>query len=311
MNLSTSDINDFIAERPENANISCRTIIVTLFGDVISQHGNWIWLGSLIEALEPFGYSERLVRTSVFRLVKEDWLEAKKIGRKSYYRFTETANSHYTKAARRIYAADNRSADDHWLILMPSFVDEEKLPELKRQLKWMGFSSLSSGAYAHPKLDQDSLDETIRELELQDSVIVFSAITNDINSQQVLKRLVYEKWDLELLQQRYQSLVSIYQPFLEQLENKILLSDQQVFLMRILLIHEYRRILLQDHELSDNMLPDNWQGHRANQLVKTLYKLFERASIRYITSELESFEGHLPKHTDPQNPTMGYSARFN
>jgi phenylacetic acid degradation operon negative regulatory protein len=304
VNLPSLDIQEFIVDRPEVANISCRTIIVTLFGDVVSQHGDWIWLGSLIDALEPLGYSERLVRTSVFRLVKEDWLEAKKIGRKSYYRFTETANLHYTKAARRIYATDNRSPDDHWLILMPSFVDDEKLPELKRQLKWMGFSPLSSGAYAHPRLDQDSLDETIKELKIEDSVVVFSARTIDSRSLNVLKKLVFEKWELELLQQRYQSLISVYQPVLELLENRIRLSDQQIFLMRVLLIHEYRRILLQDHELSDNMLPENWQGHRANHLVKSLYKFFQSGSNRYIVSQLQTMDGYLPKaKTD-------YSKRF-
>ena len=161
---TSNDLGSFINQRAEIANISCKSFIVTVFGDVISQHGSWVWLGSLIDSLKPLGFSERLIRTSVFRLVKDDWLQVKKIGRKSYYAFTESANNHYTKAARRIYAGSSQHSDGRWLIVIPSSVSENKLLLLKRQLRWLGFSSLSSGAYAHPSIDQASLEETIKNL---------------------------------------------------------------------------------------------------------------------------------------------------
>ncbi|MCJ8269158.1 MAG: hypothetical protein MJK04_07115, partial [Psychrosphaera sp.] len=63
--LFVSDIGSFIATRAKQANISSKSHLVTVFGDVMSGHGQWIWLGSLIEALQGLGYSERLVRTSV------------------------------------------------------------------------------------------------------------------------------------------------------------------------------------------------------------------------------------------------------
>lgn len=56
------------------------SLIITLFGDTVSPHGRTIWLGSLVQALAPIGVNERLVRTSVFRLVKEGWLEADRVG---------------------------------------------------------------------------------------------------------------------------------------------------------------------------------------------------------------------------------------
>ncbi|MEM8659491.1 MAG: phenylacetic acid degradation operon negative regulatory protein PaaX, partial [Pseudomonadota bacterium] len=41
------------------------SLIITVFGDAISQHGNSVWLGSIIQALEPFGLNSRLIRTAV------------------------------------------------------------------------------------------------------------------------------------------------------------------------------------------------------------------------------------------------------
>ena len=35
------------------------SLAITLFGDTVSQQGNSVWLGSLVEALAPLGMNER------------------------------------------------------------------------------------------------------------------------------------------------------------------------------------------------------------------------------------------------------------
>src|SRR5258708_29493861 len=67
-----------------------KSLVVLLFGDAIAPHGGVIRLKNLFELLGPFEINERLVRTSVFRLVKEDWLETIRSGRESSYRLTRT-----------------------------------------------------------------------------------------------------------------------------------------------------------------------------------------------------------------------------
>ena len=52
------------------------SLITTVFGDAIAPRGGSVWLGSLIGIMADFGISERLVRTSVFRLAEDGWLEA-------------------------------------------------------------------------------------------------------------------------------------------------------------------------------------------------------------------------------------------
>jgi len=292
---SDNNINTYIEERIEAENIRSKSFIVTVFGDVISQHGNSVWLGSLIDSLKPLGISERLIRTSVFRLVKDDWLQVEKIGRKSFYSYTETAHQHYTKAARRIYAGDSQYSSDNWLIVIPSFVSKNKLMLLKRQLQWLGFSSLSSGAYAHPSIDEASVEEMIKEYELEGSVIIFSSKIYDEGSETALKKLVHQKWHLDQLQMNYQSLIDDYKPVLNTLESNYNLTDQQSYLLRNLLIHRYRRILLNDYELPQNILPPDWTGFVANSLVKQLYKLIAKPSCRFIINNMQNSRGNLPK----------------
>ncbi|MGX5202146.1 PaaX family transcriptional regulator [Aliikangiella sp. IMCC44632] len=294
------NIENFIQSRVDSENISCKSFVVTVFGDLVSQHGGWIWLGSLIQCLQPLGYSERLIRTSVYRLVQEDWLQVKKLGRKSYYSFTANANRHYTKAARRIYANQVYFSNRNWLIVLPVFVPDDKMPLLKRQLRWLGFSPLVSGAYAHPSSDQVALEETIQELKISDAVIVLSGHTLNEDSQLTLKKLVFEKWDLEQLNGQYHKLINDYQ-FLETIELNLKASakinDGHFVLLRLLLIHEYRRILLQDHELPRELLPPNWHGLTAQKMVQQCYQTLASRSIRFIVSQLQNQDGYLPKNS--------------
>ena len=71
-------VDDFVNRSP----MRTTSLVVSVFGDVITQHGHTIWLGSLVKAMAPVGVNERLVRTTVFRLVKEGWLEAERVGRR-------------------------------------------------------------------------------------------------------------------------------------------------------------------------------------------------------------------------------------
>ena len=93
-------VTEFRSQRPMRAG----SLVVTVFGDAIAPHGGTVWLGSLIKALDGFGINQRLVRTSVFRLVKDGWLTADQIGRRSYYSLTENGRRRFLEASRRIYS---------------------------------------------------------------------------------------------------------------------------------------------------------------------------------------------------------------
>jgi phenylacetic acid degradation operon negative regulatory protein len=274
-------------------NISCTSIIVTLFGDVVSQHGEWIWLGSLIDALEPFGFNERSVRTSVYRLTQSDWLDVNKVGRKSYYCFTDSAKSHYERVARRLYTSEPPHWDGEWLLVMPVTVPEAKREEFKKSLLWQGFNLLATGVYAHPQSDRRSLDETLIEQRLTKDVAVFSASMSDDYSQDVIKNLVNLKWDITELQEFYQSFLKFYRQLNTQIDLATV-SASECFMLRLALIHDYRRIILRDPDLPSELLPNGWVGYEARDLLKRLYKLLTKPSLNYIQESLQNAHGPIP-----------------
>ena len=76
----------FHRERPLRAG----SLLVTVFGDAIAPRGAAATLGSLIQLAAALGLTERLVRTSVARLAKDDWLSPRRDGRLSEYRLSRS-----------------------------------------------------------------------------------------------------------------------------------------------------------------------------------------------------------------------------
>ena len=136
---------------------SAQSLIVTLFGDCVSQHGGSLWLGSLIRVLELFGVNERLTRTSVYRLVQDDWLGVERSGRRSYYRFAPHGQREFLRAARRIYSIERLPWDGSWTLADSARVSGEVRERLRRSLGWIGFGQLVPGVYAHPCPDRAAL----------------------------------------------------------------------------------------------------------------------------------------------------------
>lgn len=282
--MATShSLDRFLLERMHNGNISSTALVVTFFCDVVTQHGGEIWLGSVIPALTPLGINERLTRTSVYRLVQDGWLESRKQGRRSFYRLTQTGQNYYQRAAQRIYTSNYPDWDGGWSLLFTALVPEEKRDALKRGLSWLGYAQMAAGVHALPCNRTRTLDELLADLDLQGRVVQMQAQANDIES---LKELVLSRWKLDELQRLYKDFVSLYTEAQSALHTQKQADGHTLVLLRILMIHEYRRILLKDPELPAKMLPGNWEGHTARTLTAEIYRELTKPTATWVRHEL-------------------------
>ncbi|MDD2547150.1 MAG: phenylacetic acid degradation operon negative regulatory protein PaaX, partial [Burkholderiaceae bacterium] len=69
----------------QKSRVQASSLITSVFGDAILPRGGRVWLGSLIRLLQPLNINERLVRTTVFRLVKDEWPQTEALGRRTDY----------------------------------------------------------------------------------------------------------------------------------------------------------------------------------------------------------------------------------
>ncbi|MEH6608953.1 MAG: phenylacetic acid degradation operon negative regulatory protein PaaX [Halioglobus sp.] len=280
-------VSGFTARRP----MRTTSLIITIFGDVASQHGGSIWLGSLVRVMAPLGVNERLVRTSVFRLVKEGWLEFERVGRRSYYRFTEYGSHEYQRAARRIYAMDDEAWNGRWQILVPLELPDEVREKFRRSLHWQGFRTITSGTFAKPGSGGRMLLETLDEFDAAGRVLVLDADTLPQTPPRLLREMVQEFWHLDEVATDYREFLKRFKPLFKALAQGKEFEPESAFIARTLLIHDFRRVLLQDTPIPEELLPKDWPGTDAVDQTGQAYLALADASIDFICAELEGENG--------------------
>jgi phenylacetic acid degradation operon negative regulatory protein len=297
----SNTINSRLDQFRQQRRVQARSLLISVFGDAILPRGGRIWLGSLIRLLEPLELSERLIRTSVFRLVKEEWLRAETIGRRADYVLTPAGRRRFEEASRHIYASHAPLWDRRWrLILVVGELDAKVREQVRSALFWQGFGALGADCFVHPSAELSNvLDTLITEglsLALGALMPLFAADSRSALSASDAD-LVRRAWDLGHLAKAYCEFVATYQPILDEVRRDHLtgVSEQNAFLLRILLIHDYRRLLLRDPELPEVLLPANWPGQQARLLCKELYKRLELLSSRHLDQMLCLSDGRVPE----------------
>jgi len=130
------------------------SLIISVLGDAVVPRGGRVWLGSLIRLLEPLGLNERLVRTAVFRLVRDEWLTSARSGRRTDYLLTPSGEQRIDEASRLIYAAAMPQWDRRWrLIVTVGELSARDRERLRKALAWHGFGALNSDCFVHPGVD--------------------------------------------------------------------------------------------------------------------------------------------------------------
>ncbi|MDO7441340.1 PaaX family transcriptional regulator C-terminal domain-containing protein [Acinetobacter baumannii] len=303
----SAKIQQIIDSVVKNETLSGTSLISTIFGDSVLHRGGNISLASLIQLLELFGFNDRAVRTSVFRLVKNDWLCSDKIGRTSFYRITDSSRSTYLQAEQRIYNDQMKEWDHYWDLILMSSLDTENKALLKKELEWLGFANISTNLMAYPGCNRIELQRLLVDLNMSEQVVVFKAETLQLfnNSVDTIGRMLRTNWPIDELRQRYLQFLDIFREIgvLLMQENEQL-EPVQAFQIRTLLIHYYRRILLKDPALPLELLPTDWPAISVRTLSMNIYKKVFEPADEYFLSVAATAEGPMP------NATAHYWRRF-
>ncbi|BAL25206.1 phenylacetic acid degradation operon negative regulatory protein PaaX [Azoarcus sp. KH32C] len=284
-------ISDSLAERRPRAN----SLIITVYGDFIAPHGGTVWLGSFIRLVEPLGLNERMVRTSVYRLSQDHWLESEQIGRKSYYSLTASGRRRFEHAYRRIYDAPHDTWDGQWqLVVLPSTLASPERDTLRKDLSWAGYGNVAPGVMGHPSADTATLQEILQETGTQDKVVPMRATTLGGLSTKPLQDLARECWNLESIEAGYQEFSDHLRPVLRSLRSTRNLDPEQCFLVQTLMMHEFRRALLHDPQLPPQLMPPDWSGAAARALCQDIYRITWRLSQQHLMAVCETPAGALP-----------------
>ena len=285
-NATRALLSRFHRQRP----VRSGSLLITVLGDSIAPRGGTVTLGSLIRLSEPLGLPDRLVRTSVGRLAQDGWLSSNREGRQSEYSLTEHGKQRFAEATSRIYRAAPQSWDRNWTLLMLPRGARQKT--LREELLWLGFGQVRPGVMAHPSRSVEDARTQLDELRLDADAVLMSATSEGPDSD---KALVDAGWDLAELARSYKRFVDAFTPVRAQVAGRSNLPAENAFVIRTLLIHEYRKIHLRDPLLPHSLLPSDWIGMSAYDLCRSLYRSVFAAAEQHVTSVAETLSGKLER----------------
>jgi phenylacetic acid degradation operon negative regulatory protein len=172
-----------------------------------------------------------------------------------------------------------------------------KRKALRDELAWIGFGRIAAGVLAHPTIDAESVAAILAEHRAEPHVLVMNATHDDAGGSGALADAIRSAWDLARLERDYRTFLERFLPILGALEQRrgSELDPEQCFLVRTLLIHEYRRVILRDPLLPGSLLPPQWPGSAARQLCRDLYQVTHRQTEQHLVATLQTPDGPLPQ----------------
>lgn len=292
-----SKLDTFIQQAVTAMPISGTSLIASLYGDALLQRGGEVWLGSVAALLEGLGFGERFVRTALFRLNKEEWLDVVRIGRRSFYRLSDKGLRLTRRAEHKIYRASAPEWDGTWLLLLSEGLEKSTLAEVKKQLLWQGFGALAPSLLASPSQKLADVQSLLHEAGVAENVICFEAHSPLALSRAALRARVEECWHLTDQNAMYETFITLFRPLLPLLRDcePAELTPERSFQIQLLLIHFYRRVVLKDPLLPEELLPRTGPGKPRASCASIFINALPPARWRLSARRAKARWGNFPR----------------
>lgn len=264
--------------RPE---ISARTVLVTILGDTVRPVASSLWLSQIFRLCAPFGYSSRLIRTSLSRLVNEGWVDNERIGRESRYSLTDQAQKESAIADERIYSSTPTPWDGFWATVLvdSSIFDGRALERLTAPPISAAIVPLDKTVLIAPHLVPGQAEAAVESLA-PGAVRGSGTVAFDDRSRALLAAPLAACAGAA----DYTNFVEAYTPLARSLDG---LAPAEAFAYRTALVHDRRRIVLRRPDVSRTLLPTDWPGDEAYALLTQIYAALTRRASGWLSALLE------------------------
>src|SRR5262245_5424335 len=81
---------------------SARGLLITVLGEFVLPGGGEAWTSALIDVLGRMGTEEKASRQALMRMAGDGWLTAERIGRRTKWHLTDSAERLLTEGTQRI-----------------------------------------------------------------------------------------------------------------------------------------------------------------------------------------------------------------
>jgi phenylacetic acid degradation operon negative regulatory protein len=257
------------------------SFIFTLYGDMVlrlSGDGS-LWIGALIRLMSSFGVSAPAVRQAVSRMARQGWLLARRARNRAFYTVTERGRRRIEELNPRIYGPVIEW-DGRWRLLSYAIGEahRKRREQLRKELAALGWAALSPTTWISPSDTLVAAREAARVTRTLEGVNLFtSEYRGPLRDRELLERC----WNVAEIAAAYRSFIERYEPRLRRERERNDLGDEEAFVERLWLVHDYRKFAYVDPGLPSELLPAHWPGTSAAALFREYYAAIDAKSQRY------------------------------
>jgi phenylacetic acid degradation operon negative regulatory protein len=254
-----------------------RSLILDLFGEYLRFADAQVRLGHLTTLLGDFDVSAATVRVTMSRLRREDWFTSEREGRETIYRLSDEMLGVLREGRTRIFAEPTRSWDGGWTMVIYQLSEDERQEreQLRKQLAWHGFGSLTTSTWLAPGDRRAVARELVGHLQQDRADVVRCTTDGPEQDHDFTKRC----WDLDELASDYQVFLAEH----DELQGRApKLTGADALVARTVLISHYRHFPFRDPQLPPELLPKGWPGDAAYKLFRTAHAELGPAARKYV-----------------------------
>lgn len=251
MTNTISDPVDYaISALADRETIKVWSVIVTIFGDLAQNSGDEISGLHLSAITERIGIKPEAMRVAIHRLRKDNWIESRKVGRVSQYRLSTFGYEESKAASPRIYGKPKigqsiQQVDWHLLLLEPGTTNQIICPN---------------------------------QIEISQGIILVHGPVNNVPPEALSVKFdttVAPNWVREsifpdALFLAYKDFFGVLNQIKAMLKNPHQLEKIDVIVLRVLIVHSWRRLLLRHLEIADDFFTEDWIGSKCRALVVSI-----------------------------------------
>lgn len=231
------------------------SLMVTLFGDLAQAEGQAIAGPVLSAVLSEMQIKPEAARVALHRLRNDGWIASQKVGRTSVHSLTDFGRSESAMASARIYAPVRSDAMDWQLVMLPDTTRDDA-----KDLNAAGFAPLAPRIY-------------LGNVDAQPPKGAWTL------KGEAVPDWVKEQFEPEGLAQDYTNLHRVLVEVDASLPKDAALSSLQTAVLRCLIVHNWRRLVLRHPDLPPELFTSDWRGHACHARVDHLLSRFPRPGL--------------------------------
>lgn len=268
-----------------------RMIILSIYGEHLTDLEGEIGIGSFITLLKCFGFSEQATRSAIARMHHHGMIEVRRIGKASYYSLSEDLKVHLRQSGERIFVRKNYEWEGLWNIVV-YFIPEGYRglrDRIRQELIRIGYGPLAPATWISPYDFTKQVIDLTKRHNASKYVKIFQ--TSNMNGDP--KDIINRCWNINKIKRKYNSFIEDYAPKMEHYQNLQKNGENvepaEYFVERCNLVNDYRNLMLADPDLPMSLLPKNWPRPRVVQLFNNYHQILVEKTHEYVQSIIEAY----------------------